>query len=301
MQGPLPRRLAIGILLALGCTFAANHIAARVAFDHGTSLLVAVLCRSTMAATVLTALVLWQRQAVQLPARTWRWVAAVGLLTAAQSAFIYMAISRVPVALALLVANVFPLLLALWTWAFGGPRPTRRASVLMGVILAGLSLALDLPGRIGTAHADTAHWTSGILLALGGATSFSLGVWIADHKLVAVRSSVRSMMTMQIALVVLALAGTAGVVPGGIVWPHDAAGWTGLVMLATFYGAGFSVLFVLMPRLDLARNAPAMNIEPVATLLFGWLVLQQTLAPVQIAGALVVVTGIVLLSYKRAA
>ena len=36
-----PRHMAIGILLAVACTFAANHIAARVAFDHGTGLLLA--------------------------------------------------------------------------------------------------------------------------------------------------------------------------------------------------------------------------------------------------------------------
>ncbi|EPN04644.1 membrane protein [Pseudomonas syringae pv. actinidiae ICMP 19070] len=33
------------------------------------------------------------------------------------------------------------------------------------------------------------------------------------------------------------------------------------------YGLGFSLLFTCMARLDISRNAPVMNIEPVASLL----------------------------------
>ena len=42
-----------------------------------------------------------------------------------------------------------------------------------------------------------------------------------------------------------------------------------------------------------------MNIEPVAGLLFGWLILDQRLGGMQLIGALVVVAGIVLLAYRK--
>lgn len=71
---------------------------------------------------------------------------------------------------------------------------------------------------------------------------------------------------------------------------------TGLAVRMVLYCTAFTVLFVTVLRLDMARNAPGMNMVPIATLLFGWAVLGQWLAPVQIAGALVVVTGIVLLA-----
>jgi drug/metabolite transporter (DMT)-like permease len=47
------------------------------------------------------------------------------------------------------------------------------------------------------------------------------------------------------------------------------------------------------------RNAPVMNIEPLATLLIGWLVLDQMLNPGQILGGAIVVTGIVLLTWRK--
>ena len=55
---------------------------------------------------------------------------------------------------------------------------------------------------------------------------------------------------------------------------------------------------MLMPRLDMPRNAPAANIEPIAALVMGWIVLNQTLKPSQIVGALMVMGGIVLLAMQ---
>jgi len=58
-------------------------------------------------------------------------------------------------------------------------------------------------------------------------------------------------------------------------------------------------LFVQVPRLNMARNAPVMNLEPVASLLFGFVILGQILAPVQLLGGAVVLGGIVWLSLMR--
>jgi drug/metabolite transporter (DMT)-like permease len=50
----------------------------------------------------------------------------------------------------------------------------------------------------------------------------------------------------------------------------------------------------------MAQNAPVMNVEPIATLLLGWALLDQHLSTPQLIGAAVVVCGIVLLTYRRA-
>jgi drug/metabolite transporter (DMT)-like permease len=101
--------------------------------------------------------------------------------------------------------------------------------------------------------------------------------------------------------VAMVLANAAGILPGGNAltgagWPTDHQGWLGLALLTALYGGAFSAFFILMPRLDMARNAPATNIEPIAALALGWIILGQTLKPSQLVGALIVVLGIVLLS-----
>ena len=296
---PFPRHIAVLILATLACSFAANHIAARIAFDHDTGLLLAMLCRAGVTLLALAALVFWRRESLRLSRTTWRWQTLLGLLITVQSFCIYSAVARIPVALALLVVNLSPILLALLTWALGGPRPTRHALAIMGLILVGLVLVLDVPTRLMTSEAPDAKWIAGILFSLTAAGVFALALWVTEHKLSGMAGSVRSMLTLVVVFGASALLGASGVIPGGLGLPSATAGWIALGCLVLLYGAAFSTLFICMLRLNIARNAPVMNMEPVAGMLLGWLVLGQLLAPMQILGGLIVVGGIVLLAYRK--
>ena len=298
MHTLFPRHIAIAVIMGVACTFAANHVAARVAFDHGTGLLLAVLLRAGATLLVLGGLVWWQRETLRLPPGTVGWQLLLGLLIAVQSLSLYSAVARIPVALALLISNTFPILLALITWGLGGPPPSTRTAAIMAVCLVGLVLVLDLPTRLAGVDGSDPHWWAGVAFAMLAATVFALGLWITDHKLKALRGPVRSFMTMAVVVSGIALAGAAGLVPGGMSWPQGTPGWVALACLMLLYGTAFSVLFVTLPRLNMAENAPVMNIEPVASLLLGWLLLGQTLAPVQLLGGAVVLSGIVWLARR---
>jgi drug/metabolite transporter (DMT)-like permease len=295
-----PRHIAVLTLALLASCFAGNHIAARIAFDHDTGLLLAILCRSGVTTLVLAGLVWWRRDSLKLPAGTWPWQLALGLLIATQSFCVYSTVARIPVALALLIVNVAPILLVLLTWALGGAKPTPRSLVLMGVILFGLVFALDVPERLNGVD-DGIEWLEGVLFGLGAAAVFAVALWITDNKLSGMQGTVRSMLTMLIVFSSVAIAGFSGVMPGGVSLPTASAGWVALACLVVLYGFAFSLLFICMTRLDMARNAPVMNVEPVASLVFGWLILGQLLSVGQIVGGLIVVSGIVLLTYRRRA
>ncbi|MCJ0764882.1 DMT family transporter [Variovorax terrae] len=296
-----PRPFALGTLLLIGVCFGSNHIAARLAFDHGTGLVTAILMRSGLTAVALLGVVLWLRLPLRPPVGSRRWLLALGLLIALQSLLLYSAVARIPVALALLAFNTFPVLYALLSWALGGRPPSRRAAALMGLILLGLALALDAPARLGlAADAGGPSLALGVALALGGSLVFAVALWITEHRLPAVPGPLRSLCTMALVCLATALgglvAGQAGLLPGALHWPADGLGWLGLLLLTLLYGCAFSVLFVLMPRLEMARNASALNIEPIAVLALGWLLLDQALRAPQVLGALLVVAGIVLLA-----
>ncbi len=297
----LPRKLAVALLALLACSFAGNHIAARIAFDNDTGVLLAILCRSGITLLVLTALVLWQRQPLGLPAGAQGWQLLLGLLIATQSLCLYSAVARIPVALALLVGNTFPMLLALLTWGLGGPRPNARTVLFMSLILVGLVLALDVPGQLGKDGQVDQHWQLGVSLAFMAACVFACALWITDHKLAAVRGPVRSLLTLLVVFASMLLAGFSGVMPAGLALPANLNGWLALASLVVLYGVAFSLLFVCVPRLNMAHNAPVMNVEPIATLLLGWALLDQHLGALQLLGGAVVVCGIVLLTWRRAA
>jgi drug/metabolite transporter (DMT)-like permease len=297
--GVFPRHIAVLLLVFLGSCFAGNHIAARIAFDNGTGLLLAILCRSGVSFIALAAVVFWQRQHWKLPEGTGKWQLALGLLITVQSVCLYSAVARIPVALALLVANVFPILLALLTWGLGGKPPTRRAAILMGIILIGLLFVLDVPARLSSTEAVGPHWIEGILFAFGAACVFACGLWISEHKLKGLPGSVRSVYTIGTVFCSMVVLGSSGVIASGMNLPANETGWLALAALAVLYTMAFSSLFVFVHKLDMARNAPVMNIEPVATLLFGWALLDQMLTQTQMIGGAIVISSIVLLTYKK--
>ncbi|HNL43093.1 MAG TPA: EamA family transporter, partial [Ottowia sp.] len=62
---------------------------------------------------------------------------------------------------------------------------------------------------------------------------------------------------------------------------------------------GITLLFTVLPRLGVVGHSAIMNVEPVFALILAWLVLGQAVAPVQVAGALVVVGAVVWLGLWR--
>jgi drug/metabolite transporter (DMT)-like permease len=295
----LARPLAITILVSAAFLFAANHVAARVAFDDGTGLLLALLTRGSIAFLIMLALVIVQRHRLRIPAGKRRWQLLLGALIAGQSLCLYSAVARIPVAVALLLVNTWPILFALLTWLLGGPRPTVRFVVIMTIVLIGLVMVLD----VGTWLADPAalgpNWLPGVILAVSAALFFSVAIWVTENRLSGLPGAVRSVFTMMTVLILMAVGGSLGLVPGGLALPQSQSGWIALASLAALYGTASTVLFVLVPRLNMARNAPVMNLEPVASLLLGFLILGQVLAPVQLVGGAVVLGGIVWLSLMR--
>lgn len=293
------RHIAILILLGVGTSFASAHIAARLSFDHGTGLLTAVLFRSGISLSLLAFIAFWHKKSLLLDWRLSHWQLVLGLCIAVQSISIYTAVSYIPVGIALLLVNTFPAQLALITWALGGKPPTRKASLLMGTILVGLLLALDIPSLIQSDISNIQQWAIGISFSLLAAFVFSIGLWLTEKKLLHVAGSARSFYAMLTVLIVCSIAGFFDVIPGGLHWPDDRTGWVTLILLSCLYATSFITLFMLAPRLNLAQNAPAMNIEPVASLSLGWIILGQQLNTIQLIGGAVVVGGIIALSYAK--
>ncbi|MGB6008178.1 EamA family transporter [Castellaniella sp.] len=294
-----PQHVAIGLLLLIGTLSALNHVAARIAFDDGAGVMLAVICRAAFSGLALLAVVLWQGHSLRLPGNCGPWQLLLGLMVALQSLCLYSAVARIPVALALLLGSLFPILLALLTWALGGARPTRRAGILMACILLGLVFVLDLPGVLSAHGRMGSEWTIGVLFAFCSASFFTVGLWISDHRLSHLIGPVRSLYTIAIVFGSMLAVGVADFVPGGLNMPLTSTGWLGLGVLSVLYATTFSILFITIPRLDMPRNAPVMNSEPVASLLFGWLVLNQTFNELQLLGGAIVLGCIVLLAYSR--
>jgi drug/metabolite transporter (DMT)-like permease len=215
-----------------------------------------------------------------------------------QSLCLYSSVARLPVALALLAFNTYPIWTALWSALLYRRRPERAMLLAMPVILFGLALALDVLGAASGLGA-AGQWSrigSGVAFALAAAATFGLALVLTQHEAAGVDGRVRTATTMGLAaLVALTTVGAQG----GFHLPTAPAGWGGLAALTFLYGTAFTIMFTVLPRLGVVGNSAIMNVEPVFALVLAWAVLGQTIAPVQVVGALVVVGAVMALGLRK--
>lgn len=301
MSGPARRAIsgtAFATLLLIALMMGANHVAARIAFNDGVDVATAVVFRSVITACVIAAILVVQRVPVNFSPRHKRMLPVIGLLIGIQSLFLYSSVARLPVALALLAFNTYPIWTALWAWLVYRQAPERALLMAMPVILLGLALALDVLGAASglDASGQWARIGAGVAFALGAAGTFGLALVITQHEAADVDGRVRTATTMSIAGLV-ALSAVAS--QGGFHLPQHAAGWWGLAALTLLYGTAFTIMFTVLPRLGVVGNSAIMNVEPVCALVLAWLILGQAIAPVQVAGALLVVGTVMVLGLRK--
>lgn len=299
---PAPARAisgaAFATLLLIALMMGANHVAARFAFNNGTDVATAVVIRSSVTALVIAGVLAVQGVRVRFTAQHRRMLPLIGLLVGVQSLCLYSAVARLPVALALLAFNTYPIWTALWSLVFYRRRPEKAMLAAMPVILVGLCLALDVFGAASGlgASGQWARIGSGVAFALAAAASFGLALVLTQHETGDVDGRVRTATTMAVTAVV---ALTAVVSQGGLHLPTAPAGWGGLVTLTCLYGTAITIMFTVLPRLGVVGNSAIMNVEPVFALVLAWLLLDQAIAPIQLAGALLVVGAVITLGLRR--
>jgi drug/metabolite transporter (DMT)-like permease len=301
-QAALPAKAisgtAFATLLLIALMMGANHVAARIAFNHGVDVATAVVFRSGITALVIALLLRMQNARIVFTARHKRMLPVIGLLIGVQSLCLYSAVARLPVALALLAFNTYPIWTALWARVVYRQRPERAMLIAMPIILAGLALALDVFGAASGlgAAGQWARIGAGVGFALSAAGTFGLALVITQHEAGDVDGRVRTATTMCIAgLVALTTVG----IQGGFHFPDAVAGWGGLAALTFLYGTAFTIMFTVLPKLGVVGNSAIMNVEPVFALMLAWLILGQSIAPVQVVGALVVVGTVMALGMRR--
>ncbi|HMN92987.1 MAG TPA: DMT family transporter [Hydrogenophaga sp.] len=290
--------VAFATLLLIALMMGANHVAARFAFDSGVSVATAVLFRSGVTALVVLLILRVSGIGPWVPAGQRRPLLLVGALVAVQSLCLYASVARLPVALALLAFNAYPLWTALWARILYGERPEPQVLCAMPLILLGLALALDVSGAASGLGA-AGHWGrigAGVLFATAAAATFGCALVLTQHGTAGLDGRLRTASTMGIVAVVAAV---VVLVQGGPSLPQAPVGWWGLAGLTVLYGTAFTVMFTVLPRLGVVGNSAIMNVEPIFALVLAWLLLNQTIAPMQVVGGLLVVAAVMWLGLRR--
>ena len=266
---------------AAGIGFAANSTAAKLAYDGGTNPLTFLTLRSTLAAVLVLCIIIITQRSLRMPLRRRCAAFGIGVVLASYSYGVLAAIQYIPVALAILIFYTFPLLTAAYTWISGRERPTVLSVSALLVAFAGLGLALD----IGSGQMNPL----GILLAAGAALGVTI-VIILNNRLVGSDDSYP--VTFHMMLSAATVCALVTVLLGDFTLPQTSAGWASLGIGTASYAGAITAVFI---AISLAGPVPvtlSMNLEPVASMALGFLVLGQLLSGIQLFGAGLVIAAV---------
>ncbi len=289
---------AFATLLLIGLIMGANHVCARFAFNDGLDVTTAVLARSSITCIIVALLIIIQGVPRNIGKKHIKYLCFVGVLITIQSTTLYASVARMPVALALLAFNTYPLFVALLARLIYKETIEKKVVWIMPIMLIGLGLALDVFGATSGIGAQ-AQWSViglGVIFALTASLSFSVALLLTQHGTPDLDGRIRSGITMgMVAIITLFIC----IFQGGPHLPAHFSGWVGLALLILLYGTGFTIMFTIVPRLGAVGNTSIMNVEPICALVLAWLLLGQEVSISQVAGALIVVAGAILLGLRK--
>lgn len=285
--------LILGVASALA--FSSSGPFVKPLLEAGWSLGAALLMRMGVAGLILSpALIVAMRRRRGFLRRNWRLIVAFGLMPVLGcQLFFFSAMQRMPVAVALLIQYLAPVMLVAWVWARTRKAPS--ALVLWGsaVAIVGLVLVVDISG----ASFDLL----GTLLALAAAVCVCAYFVISEKAgddLPPLALAASGLLT---GALVMGLLCATGIMPfrAPPVWVELAGVevpwfvpmlWVAAV--ATTLGYAFGVMAV--PRIG-SRVASFVGLSEVLFALgFAWVFLAEVPAPVQFVGGALILVGVVL-------
>lgn len=282
--------LAVACMVAAGACWGLAAVMAKTAFDRGVSPVRMAEARVVVALAVLTAILVWRRRDLLRPPNgSGAVLIAFGLSVAAVNSTYYIAIDRLAVGVAISLQYTAPVLLLGWVaFTAKGRGPGRVVWAAAALTLVGAVLVSRAYAGLGQVDGV------GLLAAAGSAVFFATYLLSAGR---AGRRGVPQATVLFWGFVVAVL--VWGVIAPWWSWPFGKLADTRVTLSVVGVGiVGTLIPFFLavgaLRVLPPATAGIAATVEPPFAAAFAWLFLGQYLSWVQIAGGILVLSGVVL-------
>jgi len=281
----VPRsRTWVGIALALAAAFAfaLANTSASLAYHSGSNPLTVAAIRFVLPTAVLVVWLRLRGVPLGLPTRDGWVAAALGTVTALYTWALLSAIGAIPLALAILVFYLFPLIATVILGLCGWEKLGWQTITAIVLAFVGLTLALDPRGG----NLDIAGVALAFVAALG------LGTVVVVSSRVS-RAGDSRPVTLYMAAVASILLIALCAVHGEFALPKTSLGWIGFVGAAGFYAFAMITFYIAISMIGPVHVSLLSYAEPVAAAGLGVTLLGEALAPIQIAGIALVVTALI--------
>lgn len=291
--------LGAGLIVLAAVCFATLGPLSRFAEEAGVTSLALVTWRAGLGAAVMVAFVgvRWATGAARpvrigdIPVRDRWFMLAATVATAVLNLCVFIAFTRISIALALLVFYLYPAMVAVVSVIWFGERLDRLRWLALGISLAGLVLVLAGAGGVGDIDA------LGVVLAFVGGLAQVFFVLAARHGFAHVPGPQAAGLLMAGACTIYVLGSAAIGNLAPLAAPASTAAALWPVLAAGVIGAGVPTVAYItgIRRLGPSRAAILATLEPVVAVgLAAWL-LGETPTLVQLVGGLLILTAAALL------
>lgn len=268
-------------VLGVATVFSLVSICARLAYDAGSNALTIVTMRTVFAGVLLVVLLNARGVAWKLPRRERYWALALGAVLAAATFMLNKAIQEIPVTIAILIFYTYPPLTSVLSWITGAERFSLRVLTTLVLAFVGLALALQVKGG--------ALDGAGLAYAVASSVSWGILMYVTGRKFRGGDSRPRTLhMMLSSALLFIVVCA----VTGEVALPTTPAGWLGFAGVPFTYSIAIIGTMAAVSAIGAMKTSIYMNFEPIATIVFSALVLDQYMTPLQLFGALLVVIAL---------
>ena len=254
-----------------------------LALDGGPSPLSVIALRSGAVGIILAIYLTLVGVPKSLPVRDAAVTIGIGLVMSINNIALTSAIHRIPVPLAVMLFYIWPALVAIGGAMLGHEKVSPRT--LVGLALSFVGIALALQVKFSDAE------IVGVLFALLAAVSWTASVLLMGQFLP--RRDSRTY-TYWITCTSAAVFITSCLVTADFASPVSTRGWVGLIGLPIWYAIGIIGFYVASATIGATKTSFYMNFEPIAAVLLAAMILGQSLAPIQLLGAALVVGALFL-------
>jgi drug/metabolite transporter (DMT)-like permease len=217
----------------------------------------------------------------------WLILGVTGAFFAADLAIWHWALRFTSVANATLEANLASIFVTLLAWLFFKQKVSRRFLLALVVAVLGTTL---LVGK--NAHVS-AHTLRGD--ALGVATALFYSGYILSVKAARDRGlGTASIMAMS-GIITAAVLYPVALLSGETIWPSSLHGWVVLIGLALIsHLGGQSLIAYALAELPASAASVGLLVQPATAAVAAWILLGESLAPVQLLGGIILIAGLYL-------
>jgi len=282
MAATLRHHAGIGLALLAATFFGLCHAVVVLAYSGGTNPMTVSATRFILPVLILVGFLATKRDRIALPGRHAILAIGLGFFTAAYTVALLIALNLVPAGIAMLVFYLFPIFTGIIVAVMGWGAWNWRALGAAVVALFGLALTLGVRME----DYSLAGLALAALAALGLAVvSAASGRTIAANGPLRVTVYISAGATVSLVVVVAAL--------GGFQWPITEEGWTAFVLSQVFFAVAIIAYFVAIARVGAATTATLGNLQPLVVIVAAFLLLEQSLTPLQLLGSVIVVAALV--------